>query len=155
MTPRPAPQADRVHEPERAEPARHAVAQVRVPGSDAALDKAAVAVRAHLCADHALAAQGPAVLLAQELVWQLLTRRRRRPILLTVSCGGDSLTVSAEVSGVRTAPFGPGGPGSARWGVVPRITEQWGAQPSGSGVRLWGSLRLPAPAGDPTEEERR
>ncbi len=125
------------------EPARGcaSIQRVRLDGSTAALREGAAAVRAHLC-PHAAAVEGPATLLAQELVWQVLSRRRRRPIWLTLSCEGDALTVSAEVSGLRPGLFEPGDRDNPAMSVVRRIAEEWGAQPEGSGVRLWGRLDL-------------
>ncbi len=125
------------------------VRRARLDGSAVALRQAADVVRRQGCPDHAAAFAGRSTLLVQELVWQVLERRRRRPLWLALSCRGASLTVSVEVSGVRAGLFGTEPPDVTWAAVVRRIADEWGAEPVASGVRVWGRLDLSERAAEP------
>ena len=121
-----------------------AMRDVRVAGSPDALISAAEAVQAHLCREHGLLVRGQVTMLTQELVWQVLERRRERPLVLDMECDVDAITVSVAVSGLGPAVFAPHGD-EPRWShVVSRIADDYGVEPRASGVRLWASVRTGA-----------
>jgi hypothetical protein len=112
-----------------------------------AVASAAEFVEQHACEHHLPTCTGPAVLLTHELVGQAVRRRQSRPVRLTVECDATALTVAVHVSGLSAGAFGPHGRKRLGTNLIAAATDEWGVDPWGKGLRLWGRMRGPTDAG--------
>jgi anti-sigma regulatory factor (Ser/Thr protein kinase) len=102
------------------------------------------------CSEHALTVLDDAVLLISELVTNSVLHGGP-PIVLNITCDGESMTVrvrdgSQVLPAGRTA--GPDAEGGRGLGLVDLLTHTWGVQPvsdrHGDGKEVWFELRASA-----------
>lgn len=116
---------------------------VVLAGSMDSVALAAKFVEHRACEHHLPTGTGPVVLLAHELMVQAVRRRRSRPVRLSVECDATALTVAVHISGLGVGAFGPHGRKRLGTNLIEAAADEWGVDPWGKGLRLWGRIRAP------------